>query len=436
MALHLAFDLGLAFVLTCAGALFALLIVIWIVSQYMLFICRPNEVLVFSGRERTLASGQKVGYRVVFGGRAFAIPFLEEVRAMDLSAIEVEVSTRNAFCKGGIRLDVDAIANIKISDNPDIVGNAIERFLGQGRGEIADVAKNTLEGHLRAVIAKLTPEEVNEDRLKFSKELSEEAEADLNKMGIHLDTFNIHSVSDIKNSSYLAEISRKSIAEVIKTAEIIEASADREATESEAGARSRAEVAAEQAETEIRTKANELRRHKADLEADAKSAEERAEAARDTARAVAERDLQEVRSELEAKRLEADRVVLAQAETEAKHLAARAEAAPIIERGEALAQSLELVRQAWTEAGEGAKPIFMIQQLEMILRSVVGRVEDIRVDQVALVDRGDGSSLPNYVSSFPATVNAVLRELNQVTGIDVVGTLGAELQDGAQGGVA
>lgn len=420
--------------------LVATLFFIGVVKQFM-FICRPNELLVFSGRDHRRSDGTTVGYRIVIGGRAYRFPFLEEVQRMDLRAMEVEVTTRNAFCKGGIRINVDAIANVKVSDDERIVGNAIERFLGQDRSEIASVCKQTLEGHLRAVLANLTPEEVNEDRLKFAEALSGEAEADLNKLGLHLDTFNIHSVSDVANSSYLKEISRKSIAEVIKDAEVSEATCNREATEAEAEARSKAEVAQEQAETRIRTKTNELRKLKAEMEAEAKSAEEQAEAARQTARAVAERELQEIRAQLEGKRLQAEVVIQAEASATANAFQARGDAAPIAERGKAMAESLDMMRQAWLTAGDGAKPIFLIQELDTILRSVVDRVEQIRVDKVALVDRGDGSSLPAYVSSFPATVNAVLKELNQVTGIDVVGTLGAADHNGnghatTKGGVA
>lgn len=406
------------------AGLVAILAAIAVIKQFM-FICRPNELLVFSGRDHRRPDGSTVGYRVVIGGRTYRVPFLEEVQRMDLRTMEVEVTTRNAFCKGGIRLNVDAIANVKISDDERIVGNAIERFLGQDRAEIASVAKQTLEGHLRAVLANLTPEEVNEDRLKFAEALAGEAESDLNKLGLHLDTFNIHSVSDVQGSSYLKEISRKSIAEVIKNAEVSEATCNREATEAEAGARSQAEVAQEQAETLVRTKTNELRKLKAELEAEAKSAEEQAEAAKQTARAVAERELQEVRAELEGKRLQAEVVIKAEADATARAFKARGDAAPIAERGKAMADSLEMMREAWLSAGPGAKPIFLIQELDTILRSVIDRVEDIQVDKVALIDKGDGSSLPAYVSSFPATVNAVLRELKQVTGIDVVGTLGS-----------
>ena len=215
-------------------------------------------------------------------------------------------------------------------------------------------------------------------------------------------------------------------------AEVSEAICEREATQAEAGARSKAEVSQEQAETAIRTRTNELRKAVAEFEARAKSVEEQAEAARQTARAVAERELQEVRSELEGKRLHAEVVVVAEAQTKARELRARGDAAPITEQGKALAASLERMRQAWVAAGEGAKPIFMIQELDTVLRSVVDRVKKVSVKKVSLVDRGDGSSLPAYVASYPAAVNSVLKEMKDVTGIDVVGTLAAPVERPAE----
>ena len=52
--------------------------------------------------------------------------------------------------------------------------NADERFLGRDRAELRSVAKETLEGTLRGVLATLTPEEVNEDRLKFAESLRDD----------------------------------------------------------------------------------------------------------------------------------------------------------------------------------------------------------------------------------------------------------------------
>ena len=49
---------------------------------------------------------------------------------------------------------------------------------------------------LEKVLATMTPEEVNEDRLQFAERLTEEGEKDLQKLGLHLDTLKIQNVSD------------------------------------------------------------------------------------------------------------------------------------------------------------------------------------------------------------------------------------------------
>ena len=91
--------------------------------------------------------------------------------------------------------------------------------------------KETLEGHLRGVLATLTPEEVNEDRLKFAQALMDEADTDFDKLGLHLDTLKIQNVTDTTN--YLESIGRRRIAEVIRDAEIAESTAKAESKEME-----------------------------------------------------------------------------------------------------------------------------------------------------------------------------------------------------------
>ena len=38
----------------------------------LLYICEPNEVLIFSGRRRTTADGNR-GYRIIKGGRGWPV---------------------------------------------------------------------------------------------------------------------------------------------------------------------------------------------------------------------------------------------------------------------------------------------------------------------------------------------------------------------------
>ncbi len=392
-----------------------------LLAKSILVICPPNQVVIFSGRKRRLADGSQVGYRVVLGGRSVRIPILERVDRMSLLSIPIDLKVANAYSKGGIPLRVHAIANVKVSSDPRVVGNAIERFLGRDPAEIARVAKESLEGHLRGVLANMTPEEVNEDRLKFATGLVDEAEADFRKLGLTLDTLKIQNISDEAN--YLANIGRARIAMVLRDAEMAESLARSEASQGEAVSRRTGEVANQQAATQIAKKENELKTLKAQLEAKAKAAEETAVQAALQARAEAEQKLQAIRRELEETRLTAEEVLPAQAAQQAAALAARGAAATIEENGWALAEVLKLMTTAWASAGPDAKDIFLIHNLEQILRTVVERVKEMEVGEAHLLDSGDGSALATYVASYPAAVRSVLAEVSRTTGVDVVALL-------------
>ncbi|MBA2321166.1 MAG: flotillin family protein, partial [Deltaproteobacteria bacterium] len=291
----------------------------------MLFVGRPDELLIFSGRKYKLPDGHEVGYRVVHGGVVWRVPLLEKVDRMDLGTIPIELTVANAYSKGGIPLALHAIANVKVSSKEGVRNNAIERFLGRNPNEIKQVAKESLEGHLRGIIARLTPEEVNEDRLKFADELVREAGDDFDKLGLALDTLKVQSVSD--DVSYLDSIGRERLANVLSQAEIAESSAKADAEEAQAQFSRDGQVANEQAENLIRQRENELRRVVAELEGRAKAEEERAEQAALAARSRSEFKLQEIRAKLEHLRLMSDVVLPAEAEIAESNAKADAEEA-------------------------------------------------------------------------------------------------------------
>jgi len=404
-----------------AGSAFTLLVLITLIAKTFVRICEPHEILVFSGRRRTLPDGSTVGYRIVTGGLSFKWPIIEKVERMDARIIPIDIRISNAYSRGGIPLAVHAIVNVKLSKDPAVMGNAVERFLGRGVDELHRVAKETLEGHLRGVLATLTPEEVNEDRLKFAAALMQEADDDLHRLGLQLDTLKIQAVSDDVN--YLASIGRKLIANVLLNAEVAEATNLSQAEQSEASARQRGDVAVAQAQTEILRAENRVQTVKAELNAEACREEERTTQAALQARAEAEQELQDIRKQLEALRLQADIVLPAQAEEQAMALRAQGDAAYTEEAGRAQAAVLQLMTDAWHKAGDDARDIFLIQNLEQVLKTVVTRVSALEVDEVTILDGGDGEALPSYVASYPAMVNHVLRELKTSTGVDVIGIL-------------
>ena len=266
------------FVLIVGGVVVAAFFTILGIIKANLFICQPNEALIFSGRKRDLTDGSRVGYRIVQGGRGFRIPIVERVDRIQLNTIPIDLTVTNAYSKGGIPLTVRAIANVKVASKETELANAVERLLGKEQYEIQTIAKETLEGNLRGVLATLTPEEVNEDRLKFGKELLAEADSDLSNLGLQLDTMKIQSVED--EVGYLDAIGRQQSAHIIAAARIAEAEKKEQARLAEAGA----DKKIEQAE-------NELRILKAKLAAAARTEEARVEVAANVSEAQAKQEL-------------------------------------------------------------------------------------------------------------------------------------------------
>ncbi|GIV03374.1 MAG: flotillin [Fimbriimonadales bacterium] len=414
-----------------AVLVFGLLVAVTLILKHLLHICPPNEVLIFSGRRYRMPDGTVRGYTTIFGGGRLRMPIIERVSRMSLNTMEVPISIRGAYSKGGIPLNVEAIANVKISSDPILIGNAIERFLGRDPEEIRRVAKETLEGHLRGVLATLTPEEVNEDRLKFASELAQESEEDLRKLGIHLDTLKIQHVSD--EVDYLDSIGRKAIANVIRNAEIAESNARREAEQAEAENMGRANVTRANAEAKIAQLQNELRRIQADLEANVQSEEERTLAAAREARATAEQELQKIRTELEAIRLQADTVLPAEAEKVAREFRARGEAANIREQGAALAEAFRNLHEAWREAGEHALSVYLIEDIDKLLSKAAAGIARVQVENLSVIDSGEGKTLSAYVGAYPAMMETVFDAVKRTTGIDIAAEIsGKPTTDGGE----
>jgi flotillin len=407
-------------VLPIAFSVIGVILLICFLKNFMQ-ICNPNELLILSGRKHRTPEGDEVGYRVISGGRTIVIPILETVKRMDLTTMPVPIEVKNAYSKGGTPLHIQAIANVKVASNPAIVGNAVERFLGRDRSEITRVARETLEGNLRGVVATLTPEQVNEDRLQFAERIAEDVSRDLAKLGLHLDTLKIQSVAD--DVDYLRSIGRKRIAQIVRDAEIAEAEAVSQAERIEADCQQQAEVAKSQATGVTQQKQNELRKVKAELEQQARSEEERTRAAEKEARARAEQELQTVRAELERLRLEADQVLPAEAQRQAQTFQAKGAAAELTENAKASAMVNDLLSEVWKTTGVDAAEVFLIQQIEMVLQEAAKIPNRIHLDQIHVIDNGDGQAIANLINVYPEIVRQFLDRVDQTLGIDVAATL-------------
>lgn len=431
-----------AFVAGIAIAL-AVIFIILIIKR-LVIICPPNQVAVISGRTRTLSDGRTVGYRILKGGRTLRIPLIEKVAWMNLNTIPLEVSVSNAYSRGTIPLNVQGIANVKVSSSEGLLENAAERFLNFANADIGQIAKETLEANLRGVLATMSPEEVNEDRLKFSQQLIDEADDDIKTLGLELDVLKIQNVTDDVN--YLESVGRRLTSKVVRDARVAEATRESESEQAEAGARRAAEIAVIEADKAIVEERNSLRVRTAELEAISKAREEEALVAGDTARAVASQALERERIELVKRRVEADVVVPARADLEARQLQAQAEAAKIIEDGKAQVDVFRRLTDQYQAAGADGHDLLVLNMLPDLISKIVATLQGVTIDRVAVVDTGAGSfgnggdgrgsgGIPGLMSQLPASLVAMTEQIEAATGVDILASLrGRDRQSEAAGG--
>jgi flotillin len=400
------------------------LIIIAAVISSLVVVVPPNRVAVFSGS----GGGARQGYKVVVGGRKVRRPIIEKVDWMDLSTIAIDVSVSNAYCKGTIPLNVQGVANVKISSKEGILDNAIERFLGRPIEAVAKIAKETLEANLRGVLATLTPEEVNEDRLKFATTLIDEADDDMRTLGLELDVLKIQNVTD--EVGYLESVGRRQTAQVLKEARVSEAAQRAEAEEQEAESRRRAEMAGLQADEAIIVQRNELRMRTADLEAEAVVKEQQALVAGEKARAIAEQELEQARIELQRRRLEADVITPARAKKEAAELEAKGNAASIIEDGTAQIEVFNRLVAQYKAAGPDAERIFVLNMLPDLVAKIVDTVNNVSIDRVSVIDGGNGTGnggIPGILAQLPASVIKITEQIEAATGVNILSGLNRPL---------
>jgi flotillin len=133
-----------------------------------------------------------------------------------------------------------------------------------------------------------------------------------------------------------------------------------------------------------------------------------------------------VRAELEAIRLQCDQVLPAEAERQAQELKARGDAALLRERGYAISESLELMNGAWSDAGDSALAIYLIEDIEKILASASKGVGKVKIDSLQMVDGGDGKVLTGYIAAYPEMLKAMLKSVADTTGIDIARAISAD----------
>lgn len=366
------------------------------VLKRLLYVAEPNEALVFVGTRRH-SGGRSLGYRLVRGGRAVRKPLLETVHRLDLTMFTIDVSIHGAFSRGGIPLSVVGVANVKVASEEPLIDNAVERFLNKPRPELMRIAKETLEGNLRGVLAQLTPEQVNEDKVSFAQTLIDEAEHDMSRMGLSLQTLKIQNVSD--EVGYLASIGRVQGALVKREAATAEARTHAEAAVRRTETTTGAEL--KKVEVDLNIAREEARKRAADLTSrrEALIAEAQADVVALVAQARAEIEKQKARALQVQNQLEADVVQPAEAASRVAEERARGAAASVVEQARAQAASLRAMVEQLKKAGPSGREILVLQKLLPLATAVSGGGTRVSANRVVVLPKSGDDLARSAVST-------------------------------------
>jgi flotillin len=213
----------------------------------------PNQVLIVSGRKHRMADvdGAAVerGFRIVKGGGTFVLPVVEKVDILSLELLTIDVQTPEVYTSKGVPVKVDGVAQIKVKGDDVSIATAAEQFLSKATDEIKNIATQTLEGHLRAILGTMTVEDIYQNRDAFASKVQEVAAGDMANMGLSIVSFTIRDIRD--SQGYLEALGKPRISQVKRDAQIAQAEADRDATIRSAAATQAGQEAKFQADSKI-----------------------------------------------------------------------------------------------------------------------------------------------------------------------------------------
>lgn len=229
----------------------------------------PNQVMVISGRKHRIRAAEEgteiSGYRIRKGGGAFIFPLIERVDILSLEVVTLDITTPEVYTKPGVPIVVDGVAQVKIRGDEASIRTAAEQFLGKTVDEIKEIALQTLEGHLRAIIGTMTVEDIYRNRDQFAASVQEVAVADMANMGLTIVSFTLKDIRD--SHGYLDALGKPRTAEVKRDAIIAQADADRDAAIRAAKARQEGEIAKFEADTRIAEANRDFQANKAEYDA-------------------------------------------------------------------------------------------------------------------------------------------------------------------------
>jgi len=400
----------------------------------------PNNVMIISGRRHKIrlpdGRSEVTGYRIRQGGGAFIFPLLERVDVLSLEVMTLDITTPEVYTKPGVPIVVDGIAQVKIKSDEASVRTAAEQFLGKTVDQIKQVALQTVEGHLRAIIGTLTLEDIYRNRDQFAGSVQEVAVSDMANMGLQIVSFTLKDIRD--SHGYLEALGKPRTAEVKRDAQIAQAEADRDATIRSAQARQAGESAKWEAETRIAAaqrdfqsnkaeydKAVNLKRADADLAYDIQKNKTSQELKKEEVQiAIVEKEQQIIVQEKEIQRRERELEATVKRSADAERYRVETEAAALKAKAELVAKGeAEATRQKGTAQADVIKATGT-SEADVIALKGTAEAEAMRKKADSWKEYNQAAVLQLLFSALPEIAKAITEPLSKTDKITIVSTGG------------
>ena len=402
-----------------AIAVVALLLIVFLFGGYLK--APPDTAYIISGL------GKK---RILIGKAGWHLLFFERVDKLSLRVMQVDVKTSEAVPTNEfINVNVDGVANIKISSNPELINRAAEALLGKRQDELVSLVTQVLEGNMREIVGSVGLKEMVQDRQGVAKKITENVVPDMEKLGIEVVNFNIQNFKD--NAGTIENMGIDNVEQIRKNAQIARANAQRDISIATSHAQEEANAVKVETEKKIAEQNAELAVQRAEMQvrADTKKAEadaaysiqqenqrktiEITRANADIARKEKESELAEKEIALKEKQLDAE--IRKQADAMKYKVEKEAEAELIRRQREAEADRYAREQQA--EAVRYA----MEQEAEGIRAKGLAEAEAIEKKAEAQKKMGEASVLEMYLNALPEVVKNASAPLAQTDKIVMYG---------------
>ncbi|MFI7285203.1 flotillin family protein [Streptomyces anulatus] len=428
-----------------------------VITRYK--VAGPSEAFIITGRRGKKSTdpvtGQtsidNSGQKVVVGGGVFVVPFVQQKFTLDLSSRHIPIAVRGAVTLRGVKSNLEGVAIVKVGGSEDAIRAAAQRFLQQQNG-IVGFTQEVLSGALRAIVGRMSVEDIIRDRAAFAGQVAEEAEASLSGQGLILDAFQIQDITT--EGSYLEDLGRPEAARAKQEADIAEAIAKRASEQARLKAAEEIAIAErtyylKQAEIKAETEAAAAKANAAGPLAEAARQQEvlqEQEKVAERQAALTDRELDtKVRKPADAARYQAEQeaearriaqVKEAEADAERSRLTGQgeklhrsaladavriegeADAAAIAARGAAEAEAMRKKADAFARYGDAA----VLQMLVEVLPSVVAKASEplSAIDKMTVISTDGASQLARTVTD---NVAQGMELLTSTTGVDMTSLL-------------